>query len=83
MRSMRLLLLPLATIALLAGCRDDPVPDKSKKPDSPVGDTQLRDTIQRPIQRAKGVEQTIQAAKDKDDSRLQEEENGNPNTSPP
>ena len=77
LRAMILILLTLATAGLLTGCKEDPRPDPDKKPDSPVGDTQLRDTIQRPINRAKGVEKTIQDAKDRQDQQLQNEESGN------
>ncbi len=72
-RSLRLFLLPLAAAALLVACNDDPKPDQPKKPDSPVGDTQLRDTIQKPIERAKGVEKTIQDSKDKQDKQLEDQ----------
>ncbi len=76
LRPMHLILLTLAIAGLLTGCKEDPKPDPARKPDAPVGDTQLRDTIQRPIDRANGVEKTIQDAKDKEDQQLQNEEGG-------
>ena len=69
----RPILLALAAAACLAACKEDPKPDKDHKPDGPVGSTQLRDTIQKPIQRAKAVEKTIQDAKDKQDKDLQDQ----------
>ena len=69
-----LLLLILAAGALLAGCREDPKPDPARKPDAPVGDTQLRDTIHKPIDRAKSVEGIIMKSKDNQDQQLQDAE---------
>ena len=82
-RAIHLMLLTLATAGLLTGCKEDPKPDPARTPGSPVGDTQLRDTIQRPIDRAKGVEKTIQDAKDKQDQQLQSEEGGSASPASP
>ncbi|MEO8743109.1 MAG: hypothetical protein ABI365_07960 [Lysobacteraceae bacterium] len=68
----RRLYLPLLTAALLAGCHDNPAPTPDKQPASPVGNTQLRDTIQKPINKAKSVEGTIEEAKEKQDKQLQD-----------
>ncbi len=72
-RPIRTALLALAATVALAGCKEDPKPDPPKQPDVPVGHTELRDAIQRPIDRAKGVEKTIQDAKDKQDKQLEDQ----------
>lgn len=73
MRLLRPILLSLAAAACLAACKEDPKPDKDHKPDSPVGNTELRDAIHRPIDRAKAVEKVIQDAKDKQDKQLDDQ----------
>ena len=62
----------LAALAL-AGCEPSPAPDKPEKPAKPVGSTQLRDAIQRPLDRAKSVEGTIEDAKEKADKAVQDQ----------
>ena len=69
---------PLLTAALLAvlaiaGCEPSPAPDKPKEPAKPVGNTQLRDAIQRPIDRAKAVEGKIEEEKEKADKAVQDQ----------
>ncbi len=70
-RTARLFLLPFAAVALLTACHDDPAPDQPKKPDAPVGSTDLRDAIQKPIDRAKAVEGKLQDAKEKQDKQIE------------
>ncbi len=72
-RFIRLLLLPLAAIALLVGCSADPPPAPLKQVDVPAGDTQLRDAIQKPIDRAKSVEGKLQDEKEKQDKQVQDQ----------
>lgn len=51
----------LATLLLLAGCSKPPAPDKERPPEPKAPEprnTQLRDAIQAPINRARSVEQT-------------------------
>jgi hypothetical protein len=78
-----LFVLPFATALLLAACKENPAPDPEKSPASPVGNTELRDTIQRPIDKAKSVEGIIQKSHDKQDQQLQKEENGEGSASQP
>jgi hypothetical protein len=75
-RSIRILL-PLLASAALVACGQAPAPVASAQADAQNGNTELRDIIQKPIQRAKDVDKVIEAAKDKQDSQLQDEENGN------
>ncbi len=72
LRSIRQLLLPFAAAALLAGCHDNPAPDKDNKPAAPVGNTDLRDAIQKPINKAKGVDDQIENEKKKQDKQIQD-----------
>ncbi len=71
-RFIRLPLLVLAGCALLAACHDNPAPDPPKKPDVPVGSTNLRDAIHKPINKAKSVEGTLEDEKEKQDKQLQD-----------
>jgi hypothetical protein len=82
-RSIRILLLPLAAASLLAACKETPQPDPPASPASPVGDTQLRDTIQRPIDRAKSVEGIIMKSHDRQDQQLQNDEGASSSASSP
>jgi hypothetical protein len=52
-------LLPLLAASLLAACSHPPPPPASAQAD-PAQATELRDTIQKPIARAKGVEDIIE-----------------------
>ena len=65
--------LPLIAVALLAGCSSAPPPVASDKADAQQA-TELRDTIQKPINRAKGVEDVVLKTHDKQDSQLQDAE---------
>ncbi|HTA64483.1 MAG TPA: hypothetical protein VK753_03180 [Xanthomonadaceae bacterium] len=67
--------LPLLVVALLAGCSSAPPPAASGQADAPQA-TELRDTIQKPIDKAKSVEGIIQQSHDKQDSQLQDAEGG-------
>lgn len=71
-RSIRLSLLVLAGCALLAACHENPAPDPPKKPDAPVGATDLRDAIHKPIDKAKSVEDKLEDEKEKQDKQLQD-----------
>jgi hypothetical protein len=82
-RSIRILLLPLAAASLLAACKENPQPDQPASPASPVGDTQLRDAIQSPINRAKGVEGIIMKSHDRQDKQLQGDEGASSGASSP
>jgi hypothetical protein len=62
--------------SVLAACSAAPPPAASSKADDAQA-TELRDTIQRPIQRAKAVEDIIQKSHDRQESQLQDEEGGN------
>lgn len=62
----------LATLATV-GCGPNPAPDKPSKPAKPVGNTQLRDAIQKPIDRAKAVEGKIEEEKEKQDQAVQDQ----------
>ncbi len=84
--SMRFALLPLLARALcavpaltvaatLAGCSSQP-PPQSADASPPTSATQLRDTIQAPINKAKGVEGIIMKSHDRQDQQLQKEDNG-------
>ena len=55
-----LLLSCLLLAALLAGCRRELPP--TEQPPEPQAHTQLRDAIQEPLDKARGVEQTLQDA---------------------
>jgi hypothetical protein len=66
----------------LASCKENPAPDQPTSPSSPVGATELRDTIQKPIDKAKGVEAIIQKSHDKQDQQMQSQE-GDSAASPP
>jgi hypothetical protein len=68
--------LPLLAVALLAGCSSAPPPAASDKADAQQA-TELRDTIQKPINRAKGVEDIVLKTHDKQDSQLQDAEGSN------
>ena len=66
---------PLLATALLAACSSSPPPPAS--PASPPVDpqaTMLRDTIQKPIDKAKGVEGIINKSKVNQDQQLQSAE---------
>jgi len=82
-RSIRFLLLPLAAASVLAGCKENPQPDPTTSPASPIGDTQLRDTIQRPLNRAKSVEGMIMKSHDQQDQQLQKDEGASSDASSP
>jgi hypothetical protein len=76
-------LLPLIAAALLVACAAAPPPVASASPDAPQANTQLRDTIQSPIQRAKAVEGIIQKSHDRQDRQMQGDEGGSASTSSP
>jgi hypothetical protein len=71
-RDVRYLLLPFATAALLAGCSDDSAP----KPADKETHTELRDAIQRPLDRAKAVDDEVKKAKEKQDRDIENQLNG-------
>ena len=69
-------LLPITALLVAlaaASCTPDPAPDKPKEPAKPVGSTQLRDAIQRPLDRAKAVDQKIEDEKEKQDKNIQDQ----------
>jgi outer membrane biogenesis lipoprotein LolB len=72
-RTVRHLLLPLA-IALLAGCGSDAPPaDRTADKDQ---HTELRDAIQRPLDKARAVDATVQKAKEQQDKDIENQVNG-------
>jgi len=62
----------LLGVLAIAGCGPSPAPDKPKEPAKPVGNTELRDAIQAPINRAKAVEGKLEDEKQKTDKDLQD-----------
>ena len=68
-----LLIAALLAALVTAGCEPSPAPDKPKEPATPVGNTQLRDAIQRPLDRAKAVEGKIEEEKEKADKNIQDQ----------
>ena len=64
--------------ALLAGCGSDNVPVKGGATASSQQDqhTELRDAIQRPINRAKAVDAEVQKAKEQQDKNIDKQMNG-------
>ncbi len=72
-RSVRHLMLTLA-IAVLAGCGSD-APPASKTADKDQH-TELRDAIQRPLNRAKAVDDVVKKAKQQQDKDIENQLNG-------
>ena len=68
-----LLITALLAALVTAGCEPSPAPDQPKEPAKPVGSTQLRDAIQRPLDRAKAVDQKIEDEKEKQDKNIQDQ----------
>lgn len=60
------------TLAGLAACKPEPPPtDEPPKPQAAAaGNTELRDAIQKPIDQAKAVEDTVQEAADKNNAAI-------------
>ncbi|HEY2347201.1 MAG TPA: hypothetical protein VGH80_15220 [Xanthomonadaceae bacterium] len=73
-------LLPLLAVSLLAACGSSPPPPQTA---AASGATDLRDTIQKPINKAKGVEDIIQKSHDNRDSQLQDAEGGSASPASP
>ena len=84
LRSIRILSLSLGAAVSLVACSEAPPPPEAPKPpDAPTADTQLRDTIQKPIDRAKSVEGIIMKSHDRQDKQLQSDEGASSSASPP
>jgi hypothetical protein len=62
----------LATLATV-GCGSNPPPDTARDAAKPADSTQLRDAIQKPIDRAKAVEGKIEEEKEKQDQAVQDQ----------
>ena len=75
-RPVRYLLLPFATAALLVGCGDDSPPKASDKAAAKEEHTELRDAIQRPLDRARAVDASVQKAKEQQDKDIENQVNG-------
>ncbi|MEO7477606.1 MAG: hypothetical protein ABIT64_00045 [Lysobacteraceae bacterium] len=76
LHAIRFLLLPLAASALLAGCSDDPPPAIADKPAAQDSHTELRDAMQRPLNRAKAVDDGVKKAKEQQDKDIDQQTNG-------
>ena len=76
LHAIRFFLLPLAAAALLAGCSDDPPPAVADKAAAQDSHTELRDAIQRPINRAKAVDDEVKKAKEQQDKDIDQQTNG-------
>ncbi|MBS0464206.1 MAG: hypothetical protein JSS03_04345, partial [Proteobacteria bacterium] len=68
-------LLPLSAFALLAACSHSappasPAADAATQPAATSENTQLRDTIQKPINKAKGVEGTVEKSFENQNAQL-------------
>jgi hypothetical protein len=70
----RMLLFAMTMMMLLAGC-SKPKPPEKERPVEPQA-TQLRDAIQAPIDKAKGVEKTLQDAADQQRAAIDAQEAG-------
>jgi hypothetical protein len=68
-----MLIAALLAALVVTGCGPNPAPDKPRKPAKPVGSTQLRDAIQRPLDRANAVEGKIEEEKEKQDQAVQDQ----------
>ena len=70
-----LLIATLCAALAAAGCGSDPTPETIKQDDKPAdnGHTQLRDAIQKPLDRAKAVDQKVEDAKEKEDKNIQDQ----------
>ena len=70
-------LLLIATLsAALAGCgSNNPAPETVKQEDKPVDNdhNQLRDAIQKPLDRAKAVDKKVEDEKEKEDKNIQDQ----------
>lgn len=72
-------LLLIATLsAALAGCGSNPAPETVKQEDKPVDNNhnQLRDAIQKPLDRAKAVDNNVEKAKEQQDKDIDQQTNG-------
>jgi hypothetical protein len=73
-------LLLIATLsAALAGCgSNNPAPETVKQEDKPVDNdhNQLRDAIQKPLDRAKAVDDNVEKAKEQQDKDIDKQTNG-------
>ena len=76
LRTAGLLLLPYAFAALLAGCGNDAPPAAADKSAAQDNHTELRDAIQRPIDRAKAVDDELKKAKEQQDKDIDRQTNG-------
>ena len=76
LRTVRFLLLPFAAAALLAGCGDDAPPAAADKAAAQDSHTELRDAIQRPLNRAKAVDDEVKKAKEQQDKDIDQQTNG-------
>ena len=72
-RQSPLLIAALLSVLAITGCEPSPAPDKPKEPAKPVGSTELRDAIQRPLDRAKAVDQKIEDEKAKEDQNIKDQ----------
>ena len=68
-----LMIVAMLAVLAIAGCEPSPAPDQPKEPAKPVGNTELRDAIQRPLDRAKAVEGKIEEEKEKADKAVQDQ----------
>ena len=60
----------IAAVIALSGCKATPPPPAPTPPPQPVGATDLRDAIHKPLDRAQSVEGTLEKEKEKQDSQL-------------
>lgn len=67
-------LLPVIAAALLAACSSSPPPPSSARVAGASEATDLRDTIQKPINKAKGVEDIIEKSHEHQNSQLDDAE---------
>ncbi|MBS0194031.1 MAG: hypothetical protein JSR34_07270 [Proteobacteria bacterium] len=72
--------LPIALVLLLAACGSSPPPAASTQPASPQT-TELRDSIQKPLDKAKGVEGTVEQSFQSQNRQLDAAEGASPASS--